>query len=492
MWWKRFFPRARRAIQAIPPSLGWDGSGNLNAMKTGTAVITAAGRECAVTVATYTDGTEIVGRLKLLARFNDSMQFYDGHVYLLFTSYQDGVTINVPDLYAGYTIADQYYTDIQADIANGSNHTGKDADAYFTLSKEMTGVTLKRGQNVTIGMYRDFDLTVAQAALGSIQNSSLWANLEDAGKTTMMENFFSLLDKGVLSTDQVLARFQALCADIGADYTKLLDGTVNGGVCFNRELYNQKLEWDQYENITYELDITRKQLNALVHYLGGNLNRFSMVKNSCATVALRAWNAAVGTRNGKDTAYKLSASGEGIYAVVDAPKGVRDNMVARLPGYYLNNAQGVAEPDAGFQDETGWVYVSAPEKVDPVVYLYPKGASIQIDEAETNMAGLVRAAKEYSSSPFTYGQHPQITVGIETAALPQGTQVRGVSFTMDGKTVSLSSGAKLPGVWFRLKADAVAQSSCCVVDENGKPLPSIYKNGWISFYTASLPVTYQL
>ena len=101
-----------------------------------------------------------------------------------------------------------------------------------------------------------------------------------------------------------------------------------------------------------------------VMYLGGNLNKFSILKNSCATVALRGWNAAVGTRNGEPTAYHLDAASNGIFAFMDAPKGVRDNIVKTLPGYYLNNAQGVAEPDAGYQDETGWVYVSAPEKLD--------------------------------------------------------------------------------------------------------------------------------
>ena len=90
----------------------------------------------------------------------------------------------------------------------------------------MTGVTLNRGQIVTIGMYRDFDLSVAQAAFGAIQHSSLWTNLEKAGKTAVMENIFSLMEKGFLTTDQALARFQAVCAEIGADYTKLLDEPV--------------------------------------------------------------------------------------------------------------------------------------------------------------------------------------------------------------------------------------------------------------------------
>lgn len=128
------------------------------------------------------------------------MQFYDGHVYLLFTSYQDGVEVCVNDLYAAYEISDEYYADINDDISNGSNHTGNDADKYFSFNDETNTLTLDRGEIVTIGMYRDFDLTVPQAAIGSI-------------------------------------------------------------------------------------------------------------KNSCATVALRAWNAAIGSRNGEDTAYKLSYAG---------------------------------------------------------------------------------------------------------------------------------------------------------------------------------------
>ena len=169
------------------PSVAWvDSDGSLNALKTGTATITVPNgddtTEYTVTVSDYTDGSAVAGNLKILARFNDSMQFYDGHVYLIFTSYQDGVTINVPDLYAAYTIDDRYYKDINEDIGNGSNHTDKNTDKYFTFSDSTKSVTLNRGEVVTIGMYRDFDLSVPQAALGSIKNSSAWATLEKAGK----------------------------------------------------------------------------------------------------------------------------------------------------------------------------------------------------------------------------------------------------------------------------------------------------------------------
>lgn len=173
------------------PSVAWvDSDGSLNALKTGTATITVPNgddtTEYTVTVSDYTDGSAVAGNLKILARFNDSMQFYDGHVYLIFTSYQDGVTINVPDLYAAYTIDDQYYKDINEDIGNGSNHTDKNTDKYFTFSDSTKSVTLNRGEVVTIGMYRDFDLSVPQAALGSIKNSSAWTTLEKAGKAMVL------------------------------------------------------------------------------------------------------------------------------------------------------------------------------------------------------------------------------------------------------------------------------------------------------------------
>ncbi|MBE6726853.1 MAG: S-layer homology domain-containing protein [Ruminococcaceae bacterium] len=99
--------------------------------------------------------------------------------------------------------------------------------------------------------------------------------------------------------------------------------------------------------------------------LAGNLGRFSILKNSCATVALRAWNAAVGMKDGEKTDYYLEPAGTGIFAYIDAPKSVKDEIVNKLPGYYLNNSELVEEPNAGYQDETGWVYVSAPEVLNP-------------------------------------------------------------------------------------------------------------------------------
>ncbi len=485
------FAEAGAVCESSDPSVAWvDDKGALNAMKPGTALIKNGNYKYSVTVGDYSDGSNVVGSLKLLARYNDSMQFYDGHVYLLFTSYQDGVTINVPDLYAGYEIDSFYYDDIREDIANGSNHTDKDADKYFKLNKNMKSVTLNRGEIVTIGMYRDFDLTVPQAALGSIENSTVWSELTATAKAAVVEAVFGFLEKGSADTQEFVDRIKAICAEAGVDYTKLLDGVVDGGVCFNRELYNQKLEWDQYENVTYEMDITEKQLNTMAMYLGGNLNKFSIFKNSCATVALRAWNAAVGTRNGEDTSYKLTSESDGIFKIIDAPKGVRDNIVKRLPGYYLNNAQGVAEPGAGFEDETGSVYVSAPESVEPVNYIY-KDDNIRILDYMTSLTALVNAAK--AGQGVYYNKDSQdITVDIKDA---DGV-IEGIDFEINGKTVTLN-GDNMPegGVWFAVDVDAPAEGETYyVTDADGKALASEYnsEDGEINFFAKTLPQSYRI
>lgn len=405
------------------PTVAWvDGSGRLCAMKEGETTVTTATESGTftrkVSVSRYDDGSPVVGRLKILARYNDSMQFYDGHTYLLFTSYKDGVKISVDDLYAGYEISDTYYRDIKNDISAGSNHTGTDADKYFSYRNDMKSVTLDRGEIVTIGMYRDFDLTVPQAALGSLQNSTLWGGLRREGKTAAIENLFALVDMGDISLEKAINNCKALIKEAGLDYRKWTDGVVNGGVCFNRELYNQKLEWDQYENVTYELDITQKQLNALTGTLGGNGGNFSIMRNSCATVAVNAWNAAVGTRDGEDTSYKLYKNGSGIFSDFDAPKTVKESIMNRLPGYYLNNSEEVQEPDAGFRDETGWVYVSAPEKLDG-------GDAPSQDETTYNLDTYVTPADDlkFTTDIYTIGDDgKRVPVGDE-AAFEEGRKI---------------------------------------------------------------------
>ena len=53
-------------------------------------------------------------------------------------------------------------------------------------------------------------------------------------------------------------------------------------------------------------------------------------------------------------------------------KTIRDEIVKKLPGYYLNNSEGVQEPNVGYYDEDAeeWVYVTAPEVISPVEFIY--------------------------------------------------------------------------------------------------------------------------
>ena len=489
------FAPAGTACESSDPSIAWvDEDGDLNAMKEGIVTVSVPDgegkTEYTVTVEDYQDGSEIVGNLKLVARYNDSMQFYDGHTYLVFTSYQDGVNVGVGDLYGAYEISDQYYSDIRDNIANGSNHTGKDTDKYFTFSNEIKSMTLDRGEVVSIGMYRGFDLSIYQAALGSLKNSTLWTELSAAGKTAVVDILFNYLNTGTLSAGGFYEKILEVCASEGLDYHDLLNGVVDGGVCFNRELYNQKLEYDQYENVTYDIDITRNQLNMMMMYLNGNLNNFSILKNSCATVALRGWNAAVGTRNGIETSYKLDAVGEGIFSLIDAPKTVRDNVKKRLPGYCLNNAEGVAEPDAGYQDETGWVYVTAPKPVGPINYTY-EDETVTVDESRTNMSALIKAANADGKNISYAKDDQEIKVDIKTEAQDDQFKITGIDFDVNGETLSLTA-APEGGIWFKVKSEVQEGESCYAADADGKALPSIYSDGCVSFLADKLPVSYKV
>ena len=482
------FAAAGAKAESSDKTVAWvDADGNLRAMKAGDVTITTDTDVWTVHVDSFVDDdSSVVGNLKLLARYNDSMQFYDGHVYLLFTSYQDNVTVAVPDLYGAYEISDQYYTDIRENLANGSNHTGNDADKYFTFTDKKS-FNLNRGQIVTIGMYRGFDLTVPQAALGTIRNSSAWAKLSAAGKTAAVESLFKFLDDRKVDTEEVKTKLQEIFKEIGLDYNTLVDGVVEGGVCFNRELYNQKLEWDQYENVTYELDITKEQLDRLQMYLQGNLGRFNILKNSCATVALRAWNAAVGTRDGEDTAYKLSAEGKGIYAFVDAPKGVRDSIVANLPGYCLNNAAGVAEAGAGFQDDTGWVYVSAPKAVTPANYSYVGDDTIQIDTARSDIGSLIGQAFG-GKIPAYHKDEQMVDVTVSYNRIAEQTEVTEFAFTVNENTGTIPTGTVFAdGLWLKV---ACGDPTAYVVDDTEKVLPSVYADGCLSFRVSGLPAKF--
>lgn len=493
---KKNFVEAGKACRSSDPTVAWvDENGSLNAMKEGVVTITVPVSKgtttCKVTVNKYTDGSEIIGSLKLLARFNDSMQFYDGHTYLLFTSYQDGVTVEVPDLYGGYEISDQYYRDINEDISNGSNHTGNDTDAYFSFDDEMTSMTLNRGDIVTIGMYRGFDLTVMQAALGCFTNSSGWTKITQEAKSIIINALFRFFDEGKLSTDELVSQLMNIAVNNNISYEQLMDGVVEGGVAFNRELYNQKLEWDQYENVTYEMDITQNQLDAMMAAYAGNLDKFSIMKNSCATVALRAWNAAVGTRNGVDTAYKLSAEGEGIFALMDAPKTVKTAIMDRLPGYHLNNSNGGLEKDnnAGYEDETGWVYVSAPKKLDPLDFNYTDG-SLVIDDELTNVHKLFISAKSLFNTKYDITGEQNVGVNV-TSTKNDSTNtvtVNDIRFSFKNKTYILDKNSELEnGVWIRL--DGYPMGSY-VKDAKGQFIPTEYGVDYFSVYVDKLPFTF--
>ena len=101
-------------------------------------------------------------------------------------------------------------------------HGEEKTDKYFTFNKDMKTVTLDRGEIVSIGMNRDFDLSVTQAAFGTVMNSSAWPKLVSTGKESVVITFFELLDNNQIDAQEALSRIQKVLAEIGENISILI------------------------------------------------------------------------------------------------------------------------------------------------------------------------------------------------------------------------------------------------------------------------------
>ena len=105
----------------------------------------------------------------------------------------------------------------------------------------MKTVTLDRGEIVSIGMNRDFDLSVTQAAFGTVMNSSVWPKLVSTGKESVVITIFELLDNNQIDAQEALSRtllplgdyhktaIRKLAEDLGLSNAAKKDST---GICF--------------------------------------------------------------------------------------------------------------------------------------------------------------------------------------------------------------------------------------------------------------------
>lgn len=103
----------------------------------------------------------------------------------------------------------------------------------------------------------------------------------------------------------------------------MMGGVSEGGIVLNRELYDQKYQYDQFSNQVYEVDLASfDQLENMLAYLSEN-NYFNLFNHNSATVAAGGWNAAVGVdAQGKNTPLYIKSAGDYLYKSFDLPMAI--------------------------------------------------------------------------------------------------------------------------------------------------------------------------
>ncbi|SFN67964.1 hypothetical protein SAMN04487831_102397 [Pseudobutyrivibrio sp. UC1225] len=322
----------------------------------------------------------VLGSVRLVARHDDSKNFRDGHVYLVYTSYVDNLEISLDKLY-GYYIANPEYADrlreacdnddsvvswrstleeineaAQTDT-NEAIRIAKANDMYVDQEIEhftKGTVILNRGEYVTIGNY---SMSTPEEELEKdyipyLMNEGM--TKEDIAKLTEFAN--KALNEQ-LTEEYVAANYLTilkLLDEHGQSFGQhVAETTTEGGVWINRELYNQKYAYDQGPNEVVEQEFTERELNVMLDAFDAHsyVNAFN---HNCTTVGALVWNEAYGTKkdeNGntvktdyyvnsgvqvkQDIQNPISGNVFHIDTKVDYPGAVKESIKAmvNLPGY---------------------------------------------------------------------------------------------------------------------------------------------------------------
>ncbi|QFJ55195.1 hypothetical protein [Pseudobutyrivibrio xylanivorans] len=311
----------------------------------------------------------VLGSVRLVARHDDSTgDPTHGHVYIVYTSYVNNLEITIDKLY-GYYVANPDYKEIldaacdnpdgsvvswrsTADEITEANEPERAAAAqelYIEQNHEkLTSgtVVLNRGDYISIGNY----------GMASIQER-LEQNYIPAAMKIFGNDYQKLADfwnaaTGKNADEEYVREHQAeILAILQKDGMLFVDyvvnGTTDGGVWINRELFNQKYAYDQGPNEVIEREATAADLNVMLSSFAAN-SYFNLFTHNCSTVGSTAWNDTYGyerDENGqivKDengaavkTEYYVHASYETQIGKFDFPMLVKNSIksMAALPGY---------------------------------------------------------------------------------------------------------------------------------------------------------------
>lgn len=262
----------------------------------------------------------VVGSVRLVARHDESTgNPTHGHVYIVYTSYVNNLTISIDDLYGYYLTNPQYQAQLKAAAegdnaqvvswrstvneitdANSSERDAAASEMFVPQEHELHAagsVVLNRGDYVSIGNY------------GMASTQEVVADYVKQAEVLFKDNYDELVKLWNGATGEnrdeqyVKDHFYEVIMHLGQSsqimVDSVLEGKTPGGVFINRELYNQKFGYDQGPNEVIEQDITADQTKTMMDYYGKE-SSFNMMSHNCTTVGVGAWNAVFGFKTNDD------------------------------------------------------------------------------------------------------------------------------------------------------------------------------------------------
>lgn len=257
----------------------------------------------------------VVGSVRLVSRYDETKGLTHGHVYIVYTSYVDGLEISIDDLYGYYITTDEYREKLNTACENPddasivswrstvdeiteANEADRKAAAEAMYAQQdhtqhtAGKVTLNRGDYVSIGNY-------GMATTEEVISTDYLPKAMELFKDNIedLTNIYNALMGDTVSQEYVNANYTQILESLGKSSTEFVDYVINGktpgGVWINRELYNQKFAYDQGPNEVIEQDITKEQQNDMLKSFSDN-SYFNMFSHNCSTVGADAWNETFG------------------------------------------------------------------------------------------------------------------------------------------------------------------------------------------------------
>ena len=264
----------------------------------------------------------VVGSVRLVARHDESTKNpTHGHVYIVYTSYVDNLKLSIDDIY-GYYVTNEAYREKLQDAAKAAatGEEGAEIVSWRSTVDEITeanapqrakatediyivdaehephtpaSVTLNRGDYVSIGHY-SVDAVATQQVYKDIVNGIYTPEVVDE-----LMKLYSAATGANPDIEYVKAHLPEIAAVVVPKLPELINKSYNaitpGGVCFNREFYNQKFEFDQGPNEIIEHDITLDQTKKMSEFYAVESGKqYQVMPHNCTSVAADAWNTLFG------------------------------------------------------------------------------------------------------------------------------------------------------------------------------------------------------